>query len=350
MRKVHHQLVSRADDQNRSIKRIIFESTSKRNGSVFKTLPVHEIKQIAGRAGRYRSATQDLKTNQDHKTDVGETETMISREKNLGLVTTLENLDLAILQKAMEADPDPILTAGIFPPASILQRFASFFPPGTAFSYILLRLHELSRMHSRYHLCDLRDQIGIADVINDIKTLTIFDRIVFCSAPGNLRDPGSSETFRALAKCVANQGGGALLDIPEIGLDVLDQPMTADRTYLSGLESLHKALILYLWLSYRFTGVFCSRPMAFYAKKLVEERIDQVLAVFSSKPYMRRQITRQREKAMLKHLVKQVTENALNAKEDGLKTVLPSRLDGIQPSMQDSQVDVPDERLVATAA
>lgn len=350
MRRAHHQLASCADHQNRSIKRIIFESTSKSNGSVYKTIPIHEIKQIAGRAGRYRSAAQDLTVNQDDRTDVGGLETMNSREKNLGLVTTLESLDLPILRKAMEADPAPILTAGILPPASILQRFASFFPPGTAFSYVLLRLHELSRMHSRYHLCDLRDQIGIADVINDIEKLTIHDRIVFCSAPGNLRAPGTSETFRAMAKCVANQGGGALLDIPEIDLDILDQPMTAGRTYLSRLESLHKALILYLWLSYRFTGIFGSRAMAFYAKKLVEERIDQVLAVFSSKPNMRRRMNRQREKAMLKGLVKQVTENGLNAKDEGLKTVLPSQLDVIQSSTQVSQLDLPDERLVATAA
>ena len=291
-----------------------------------------------------------MKGSKDNKTDVGKTETISSPETNLGLVTTLERFDLPILKKAMEASPDPILTAGLFPPASILQQFAQFFPPGTPFSYILLRLHELSRMHSRYHLCDLRDQIGIADAINDVERLTIHDRIIFCAAPGNLRDPGTSETLKALAKCVANQGGGSLLDIPEIDLDVLDQPINVEKAYLSRLEALHKALILYLWLSYRFAGVFTSRPVAFYAKKLVEDRIDQVLAVYSSKPNIRRQMRSLREQALLKGLVEQVAEDDLNAKDEGAETTLPLRLDVTQPSTRAPQVDVPDERLIATAA
>ncbi|SLM39448.1 p-loop containing nucleoside triphosphate hydrolase protein [Lasallia pustulata] len=334
---------------NLSIKRIIFESISKMTGGEYRALPVSEIKQIAGRAGRYRSAAQNVGVDREDETSVGETKTRSFPDKNLGLVTTLEKFDLPILQKAMQADPDPILTAGIFPPTTILQNFAGFFPPGTPFSYILLRLHELSRMHSRYHLCDLRDQIGIADVIHGVENLTVHDRIIFCSAPGNLRDPGTSETVKALATCVANQGGGTLLDIPEIDLDILDQPVTAERTYLSRLEALHKALILYVWLSYRFTGVFPSRPMAFYAKKLVEERIDQVLAEYSSKPGIRRQISRLREQALLRGLAKAVAEDCVDAKDEGSETALPLELGVAQSSMQAPRVDVPDERLVAAA-
>ena len=315
----------------------------------YKTLTVSEIKQIAGRAGRYRSAAQDLGVDREDETSVGETETRSFPDKNLGLVTTLEKFDLRILQNAMQADPDPILTAGIFPPATILQTFAGFFPPETPFSYILLRLHELSRMHSRYHLCDLRDQIGIADVINGVENLTVHDRIIFCSAPGNLRDPGISATVKALAICVANQGGGTLLDIPEIDLDILDQPITAERTYLSRLEALHKALVLYVWLSYRFMGVFPSRPMAFYAKKLVEERIDQVLAEYSSDPDIRRRISRLREQALLRGLAKAVAEDGVDAKNEGSETALSLELDIAQSSIQAPRVDVPDKRLVAPA-
>lgn len=208
-------------------------------------------------------------------------------------------------------------------------------------------------MHSRYHLCDLRDQIGIADVIDDVGRLTTYERIILCAAPSNLRDPASAKTFKALAERVANQRGGTLLDIPEIELDILDQPITADRTYLSRLETLHKSLILYLWLSYRFTGVFTSRPMGFYAKKLVEERIDQVLAVFSSNPHVRRarrQMSRLREQTMLQGLVEQVAKNGPDAKDEGSETALPLQLDVTRLSRQPPQVGVTHARLIATAA
>ena len=59
----------------------------------------------------------------------------------------------------MESEPEPIRTAGIFPPDTVLERFSSYFPPGTPFSYIMTRLHELSLMHKSFHLCGLRDQI-----------------------------------------------------------------------------------------------------------------------------------------------------------------------------------------------
>lgn len=282
--------------------------------------------------------------------DVGKTKTTSSHEKSLGLVTTLYNSDLRIVQHAMEADADPILTAGILPPATVLQQFATFFPPETPFSYILLRLHELSRMHNRYHICDLKDQIGIADIIHDVEKLTIHDRIIFCASPGNLKYIGMTRTVKALAKCVADQSGGGLLDIPQIDLDILDQPITADKLYLNRLESAHLSLVLYLWLSYRFTGVFTSRPTAFYVKKIVEERISQVLAMVSSKANNRQQMSRLREKAMLRGLINQVAEDSLSPKDEGSQIALPLQLDNTQDSTHAPQIDVPGGRLVAIAA
>ncbi len=217
---------------------------------------------------------------------------------NLGLVTTLEQADLPILRKAMESELDPIMSAGIFPPTSVLLKFATYFPPSTSFSYILLRLHELSLRHPRYHLCVLRDQIAIADIIQNIQNLSIHDRIVFCAAPAAVKDLGMPGILAAYARCVGDNSSGALLDIPEIPLDILDEEIKADRNYMARLESLHKALILYLWLSYRFTGVFINEAMAFHVKRLVEERIDKLLAEYSSSPAIRERVKEMREEAL----------------------------------------------------
>ncbi|KAK6827803.1 RNA helicase [Apiospora arundinis] len=76
--------------------------------------------------------------------------------------------------------------------------------------------------------------------------------------------------------------GGHVLDIPELNLELLDlQRETYPQgpaAYLRDLESLHKAITLYLWLSYRYSGVFRSQSLAFHIKHMVEEKIDGQLA------------------------------------------------------------------------
>ena len=221
-----------------------------------------------------------------------------TRSPSVGLVTTLERDELSIVQAAMREELDPIMTAGIFPPTNVLMKFATYFPPSTDFSYILLRLHELSLMHPRYHLCTLKDQIQIADIIQPVRNLTTRDRIIFCAAPAALRVKGLPGIVAAFARCVGNNTSGALLDIPEINLDLLDEEMRIDRDYMSGLEGLHQALILYLWLSYRFAGVFVNQAMAFYVKKLVEEKLDKMLTEYSSSKAIRERIRKMRKEAL----------------------------------------------------
>lgn len=201
-----------------------------------------------------------------------------SPAQNIGLVTTLEDMDLAQLKKAMHNDAEPVMSAGIYPPTSIILRFSAHFPEGTPFSYILFRLHELSLMHPRFHLCSLRDRIQIADVIEPVQNLTISDKIILCSAPADLN---LLPVLKAYANCVANNEGGNLVDMPNLGLNLLNEEITKDKLFLSRLEVLHKALVLYIWLSYRFAGVFTSQAMAFYVKGIVEKTIEAVLAEVS---------------------------------------------------------------------
>ena len=276
----------------RSIKRLIFESTQKYDGASWIQLKIPDIKQIAGRAGRYRTAAQatepDIKQSESNDAEIQ------SDSPTLGIVTTLEDIDLPILQKAMDSSPEPLRSAGLNPPDSLILRFASYFPPQTPLSYILLRLHEISRMHWRFHLCELREQLLIADAIQEVDGLSIADRLVFCAAPAPRTDNGLHSVVAALARCVAQQSGGNLLDIPEIDLDILDLEGPMDTQKLRSLEFAHKALVLYLWLSYRFSHIFTSQALAFHAKELLQARIDKVLGQESSS-----QTRARRRRAML---------------------------------------------------
>lgn len=264
---------------NLSIKRIIFESTSKNNGQTFQTMETPQIKQIAGRAGRYAVAPQ--KTDSAKATaiavDPRTGKVIPPRATTVGLVTALDHYDLQIIQKAMTENVSPMTTAGIFPPASLLNRFASYFPPQTPFSYILARLHEISKIGGRFHLCQLKDQLDIADIIQPFD-LSVADKITFVAAPVATRDREMPKICMTFARLLAEQSGGHLLDIPELHLELIERPASGDKDYLARLETLHKALTLYLWLSYRFAGVYVSQALGFHVKGLVEQKIDECLA------------------------------------------------------------------------
>jgi ATP-dependent RNA helicase SUPV3L1/SUV3 len=283
---------------NLAIKRIIFEAANKFDGAARRTLSIADIKQIAGRAGRYRTAAQATETTDDTKT--GTTE---KSDDTIGLVTTLEKFDFPVVKAAMRSEPEPIRTAGIFPPATVLERFSSYFPPGTPFSYIITRLHELSMMHKRFHLCGLKDQVWIADIIEPVQGLTIADRNQICSAPASQTDADLwRELMPAYARIIAEQSAGSLVDIPELPLEVLELELSPSREYLRELERLHKGIVTYLWLSYRFAGLFTTRALAFHVKSMVEEKIEVVLSQFSFTEAQRRKIAAKREKDLLKDI------------------------------------------------
>lgn len=221
----------------------------------------------------------------------------------VGIITTLEKFDYPVVRAAMSAEPEPILTAGLFPPGPVLERFSSYFPPGTPFSYILTRLHELSQMHARFHLCGLKDQVWIADLIEPVQGLTISDRNIICSSPAAKGDSDLwSELLPEYAQAIASQSGGEFLNIKSLPLEILDEPMSIKREYLRGLERLHKGVVSYLWLSYRFHGIFTSRGVAGHVKGLVEEKIEAVLKKFSFEEKERRKVVRSREKMFLRGL------------------------------------------------
>lgn len=340
---------------NLSIKRIIFETTSKHDGVSFRSIQTSEMKQIAGRAGRYKTAAQAIEKGQIPEETDSSTKYPLqlaldqsSNPKTFGLVTTLEDFDMPILKRAMSTEVPPLPSAGIAPPAHVLTRFAAYFPPHTPFSYILLRLHDLAAIHPRFHLCRYKDQLAIADAIQPYN-LMVDDRITFIAAPANLRDEGMTRVLKALAKCVADQNGGELLDIKEINLELLDEPPDVDgKEYLRKLEALHKALTLYLWLSYRFAGVFRSQPLGFHVKSLVEDKIDECLAQVRLDPERRKRLMYLRKKVVLSE-ISQTTEEAIG-KETVQDTPVALASSWEEGNQAEPLLDIPSELKNQSAA
>lgn len=271
---------------NLEIRRVVFESTNKRDSTGYRQISVPELKQIGGRAGRYRTANQAIQA------DTSNNESPTTKSGNPpGLVTTLEHEDLAVVKKAFNSEPEPITSAGLQPPTAAIERLSTYFPPNTPLSFILTRLRDIAKLTPRYHLCHFKEMLAIADLIQPF-SMSIFDRCVFLNAPVALREPNGAQVLQKFAQCVSRMEGGSLLDIPEVELELLDvsfENWTGKASdYLRRLESLHKSVTLYLWLSYRFSGVFTSQNLAFHVKELAEVKINEHLSSISLTDEMRK--------------------------------------------------------------
>ncbi|KAJ5091931.1 hypothetical protein NUU61_006801 [Penicillium alfredii] len=276
---------------NLSCKRVIFETVVKRLPSGLHRLTVPEIKQIGGRAGRYRPA--NAQGDADGKA-------------NVGLVTSLEEVDLPYIQQAMRLEPPPLSAAGIYPPESAFLKFAAYFPPKSVpFEYLLKRLLDISQVSSTFFMCDASDQLSNAEIIDSVDGLRTEDQLVLMTSPMDNKDPSSRDVTCALGDCVANHTDGRLLDIPHLNLEILEQAASGNRDYMHELEKLHKAVILYSWLSFRFGGVFTDRTLAAHVKELVEARMVRALTEFSANKKLRKDSSLRRQIALQKQILDQ---------------------------------------------
>lgn len=278
---------------NLSIKRIIFNSISKYDGTKQVQLSIPQIKQIAGRAGRYRSAHDD-KTKKSLSSPSGEDKS----EENVGLVSCLDEEDLPIIQSALRTEAPSLRRAGIVPPAEFLEEYSQRLPVPVPFEYLLRKVSAHVTLHPRFFQCDMRDKLALARITDDVKGLSIEQRVNITAAPSPGRNPILAKCLTSLARIVADRRNVDVSDVPEIPLEVLAQPPTADRSYLEALESLHQCLVLFLWLSYRFITNLRDKDMAMHAKAITEQKINWTLRAFSANPKLRerlRQIRREQK-------------------------------------------------------
>ncbi|RSL53561.1 hypothetical protein CEP51_014871 [Fusarium floridanum] len=254
---------------NLEIRRVILDSVTKFDGNQNRHLTHPELKQIGGRAGRYRTARQATEAD----TEAGE-------EQKVGYVTTMARQDLKNVHRAFKAKVEDIEAAFIMPPAAAVERFSTYFPKDTPLSFILMRIRELASVSKNFRLGISADKLEIADAIQDIP-LTIYDRLTLCNLPVAQRAEGAMGVLRALATVISQSGRGDLLSIKEIPLESLDIDLKnfpgTPIDYLHKLESLHVAINQYVWLSYRFSGMFRDQALAFHVRSLVEEKLVDTL-------------------------------------------------------------------------
>ncbi|SNX86429.1 related to SUV3 - ATP-dependent RNA helicase, mitochondrial [Melanopsichium pennsylvanicum] len=195
---------------NLRIKRVIFDAMTKWNGKEEVTLSASQIKQIAGRAGRY--GTQDKATDQ---ADLG------------GIVTTRQEHELEILRAALASPLLPITKAAVQPNSEALTQLSTMLPGKAGsggglrtLSQIYADVSLLSRIDStNFFLSDFSQQLTILPLIESASggLLTVAEREIYSNAPANTRD---ERVVAFLCKAVSQFSRGGLIAFDDAAKDL----------------------------------------------------------------------------------------------------------------------------------
>jgi ATP-dependent RNA helicase SUPV3L1/SUV3 len=239
---------------NLNIRRIIFYTMSKFDGTTIRDLEDNEIRQIAGRAGRYGSIYPD------------------------GIVTTFTKNDLTLLKSAMSSrDIPPLEIAGLFPTSVQLEHLAHKMK-GASLPEILVSAASSNRMDElQYFFCNVEDAIEIAKMMHTVEGLTIRDRIDLLMTPVQTDEPLAMNTFYVYVKSIA-------AGVPTSHLMLLPQQLPRSLGQLQELESIYKVLEMYCWLSYRYEDIFDDREDAKEVQQQCRELIEQGLSISGTAP------------------------------------------------------------------
>ncbi|XP_050218403.1 DExH-box ATP-dependent RNA helicase DExH16, mitochondrial isoform X4 [Mercurialis annua] len=232
---------------NLNISRIIFSTMKKFDGVEMRSLTVPEIKQIAGRAGRYGS------------------------NYPVGEVTCLSANDLPLLHSSLES-PSPVLErAGLFPTFDLMYMYSRLHPE-KGFYQILEHFVENAKLSPNYFIADCEEILKVAAVIDEMP-LSLNDKYLFCISPVDMNDEISSQGLTQFAENYARKGVVRLKEIFTPG--TLQVPKTQHA--LQELESIHKVLDLYVWLSFRLEDSFPDHELAASQKSLCSLLIEEFL-------------------------------------------------------------------------
>ncbi|KAK5582879.1 hypothetical protein RB653_004468 [Dictyostelium firmibasis] len=225
---------------NLNIGRIIFTTLEKFDGEVIRPLLASEVKQIAGRAGRFG--------------------TMFP----IGRVTAFDHEGLEKIRNDWKVPNIISDRAGIFPTPQQIQQFSelSIFK-GMCFSDIMVQFIEKTKIDKQYFICNFNTFLRVAKKI-DVIDMAIEDKIIFSLCPINPDNEKVLFSFYHFATLFKYDEKVSLdhklseITSVEKKLKLMEKYVTS----LNSLETYYKAIDMYLWLANHYPEKFYEVPLA----------------------------------------------------------------------------------------
>ena len=295
---------------------MIFTTLHKWDGKGYILLTISQIKQIGGRAGRFgaHAGSPDA----------------------AGSVTTMHSEDLPLLRLAMDSPLPALPFAYLSPNTFVLERLYTALPPQTGLETLYKLLMDLAIVREPYSLSDLAELLTPAGLIDkQCPDLPIRVRALLSQVPVDWRDDELIQAFQSMlrslvdglicdptvlaghfvgvleevethqtayntmkgasaAKIAGLQAGDELVrqgtpdgrdslplnQLPTTSLeastppDPPSMPLNLASSMLIKLEVLHKLLVAYAWLSFRFPMTFAMKESATDLKNRTETAIE----------------------------------------------------------------------------
>ena len=256
-----------------------------------------QIKQIAGRAGRFGF----------HPTipvSPSESDPNPSSGTVAGEVTTLDENDMALLGEAMNSPIVQVKKAAFTPMFEVIQEVKNLLPPSTTLSTTFGLVADLGRTGPDFFSTPFAGVQSLLDLIEDVEPLSLRERNQLGMCPVNLRDEQAKLTVRNWSEHVAAgrrimiepwaEGTGLRAAMDRIASARTSKAHATNRgesyrpsedtdlslytpTILQLLESNHRSLTLYCWLTYRIPLLFTDLVAVRALRSQVESNIELVL-------------------------------------------------------------------------
>lgn len=274
---------------------MIFESLHKFNGKMEVPLPLTSVKQIAGRAGRFGM----------HKTvpalDADLSTPSAPEPTSGGSVTTLHTTDLPILRQLLPLPLPSLPRATLDIPFDTLSTLSYLLPHTTSYASLLDHTHNLVVPPNHTTLGSAHHKLPLAELVQEHRDkLTLGEIEVFGYSPVSTRDPISVQIFRRVIQSYANEGHVDILKCfgPSLLIEQLvrceyalipiidpehrgspkKQPVPPVLIQsIPLLETLHKSLVFYIWLAFRFPIAFPDQALAQDIKARAEKVLEECL-------------------------------------------------------------------------
>jgi hypothetical protein len=231
---------------NLNIRRVVFHTMQKYDGTSVGLVEPSMVKQIAGRAGRRNSIYP------------------------AGYATTLNAADGAHLAQSLATPTEPIASCGLFPNPEQLVAFSALLPRGTPLGKIVDAFLGAATMEGPYFLCKGDDMRTMADILHPFP-MPLELRATLLLAPINTRNPDIRAWYISFIEQYTRGGpvrlnvqlpmwtppavaGAASSAAGDPNLVRPSPPPQISGVDIEALEAKAAALDIYLWLAHRLGG------------------------------------------------------------------------------------------------